>query len=162
VSEIAAAADCFPGQVTYYFRTKEALFVEAACRDLLHAASAVEDAGRRARTPEGWARATVRTALQSPALFTFVEAMLLARRRPELAPQVQRTLERLHAEGERALSETLARHGWQLRAAAWVEARGFWATVIGIAAQRAASGDDFDQASAEVAVLLMLNLYREV
>src|ERR1043166_4730471 len=33
ISDIAAAADAFPSQITYYFRTKEALFVEAACRD---------------------------------------------------------------------------------------------------------------------------------
>ena len=32
ISDIAAAADAFPSQITYYFRTKEALFVEAACR----------------------------------------------------------------------------------------------------------------------------------
>ena len=38
VTAIAGAADAFPSQVTYYFRTKEALFVEAACRDMLHIA----------------------------------------------------------------------------------------------------------------------------
>lgn len=27
ISDIAAAADAFPSQITYYFRTKEALFV---------------------------------------------------------------------------------------------------------------------------------------
>ena len=36
ISDIAAAADAFPSQITYYFRTKEALFVEAACRDMLY------------------------------------------------------------------------------------------------------------------------------
>ncbi|HYI27323.1 MAG TPA: TetR family transcriptional regulator, partial [Bradyrhizobium sp.] len=30
IAAIAAAADAFPSQITYYFRTKEALFVEAA------------------------------------------------------------------------------------------------------------------------------------
>ena len=34
ISDIAAAANAFPSQITYYFRTKEALFVEAACREL--------------------------------------------------------------------------------------------------------------------------------
>src|SRR6266436_4885179 len=29
IADIAAAADAFPSQITYYFRTKEALFVEA-------------------------------------------------------------------------------------------------------------------------------------
>src|SRR5260221_13987685 len=36
ISDIAAAADAFPSQITYYFRTKEALFVESACRDGLY------------------------------------------------------------------------------------------------------------------------------
>ena len=31
ITDIAAAADAFPSQITYYFRTKEALFVECAC-----------------------------------------------------------------------------------------------------------------------------------
>src|SRR5687768_9140570 len=44
VTAIAGAADAFPSQVTYYFRTKEALFVEAACRDMLHIAERVETA----------------------------------------------------------------------------------------------------------------------
>ncbi|WP_163827457.1 helix-turn-helix domain-containing protein, partial [Proteus vulgaris] len=33
ISDIAAAANAFPSQITYYFRTKEALFVECACRE---------------------------------------------------------------------------------------------------------------------------------
>jgi len=32
VSDLALEADVFPSQVTYYFGSKEALFVEAACR----------------------------------------------------------------------------------------------------------------------------------
>ena len=44
ISDIAAAADAFPSQITYYFRTKEALFVEAACRDMLYLARAAEQA----------------------------------------------------------------------------------------------------------------------
>src|SRR5262249_59164474 len=51
VADIAAAADAFPSQITYYFRTKEALFVEAACRDVLYAGSAAEEAAARARAP---------------------------------------------------------------------------------------------------------------
>src|ERR1700710_755200 len=49
ISDVAAAADAFPSQITYYFRTKEALFVEAACRDMLYVASAAGQAGRSAR-----------------------------------------------------------------------------------------------------------------
>src|SRR5919108_1887443 len=51
ISDIAAAADAFPSQITYYFRTKEALFVEAACRDMLYVARAAEQAALTAHTP---------------------------------------------------------------------------------------------------------------
>ena len=60
ISDIAAAADAFPSQITYYFRTKEALFVEAACRDMLYLARAAEQAAlkarRRGNTPARWSR----------------------------------------------------------------------------------------------------------
>src|SRR5215813_10467091 len=52
ITAIAGAADAFPSQVTYYFRSKEAMFVEAACRDMLHIAKRAEDAAARARTPK--------------------------------------------------------------------------------------------------------------
>ena len=42
IADIAEAADAFPSQITYYFRTKEALFVEAACRDVLYVGRAAE------------------------------------------------------------------------------------------------------------------------
>lgn len=42
VSDIALEAGVFPSQLTYYFGSKEALFVEAACRELLVLASEVE------------------------------------------------------------------------------------------------------------------------
>ncbi|MFN5715981.1 MAG: TetR family transcriptional regulator, partial [Bradyrhizobium sp.] len=51
ISDIAAAADAFPSQITYYFRTKEALFVEAASRDMLYLARATEQAALKAHTP---------------------------------------------------------------------------------------------------------------
>ncbi len=53
ISDIAAAADAFPSQITYYFRTKEALFVEAACRDMLYVARAAEQAALQARHAAG-------------------------------------------------------------------------------------------------------------
>src|SRR5213075_1561671 len=59
ISDIAAAADAFPSQITYYFRTKEALFVEAACRDMLYVARAVEQAALKADTPREYTRALV-------------------------------------------------------------------------------------------------------
>jgi AcrR family transcriptional regulator len=159
VAEIAREAGAFPSQITYYFGSKEALFVEAACRDVLYAALEVERAGARARTTRGYVQAIVHTATHAPALPSFIEAMLLARRRPELAPLVERTLERLHTEGARAVQDVLARHGWNLIVAPEVEARAFWATVLGVVLQRVALGEAFDPATAEAAVLLVLNLH---
>jgi AcrR family transcriptional regulator len=158
-ADIAAAAGTFPSQVTYYFGSKEALFVEAACRGVLHAATAVERAGDRTRTPHTYVRAMVDTALASPALLTFVEASLLVRRRQELAPRVRETYARLHAEGERAVVENLVKRGWQIRAHPGEEARGFWAAILGVALENAAAGDAFTRASADAAVQLVLSLY---
>jgi len=158
-AEIAREAGAFPSQVTYYFGGKEALFVEASCRGMLHTAAAVERAGRRSRTPQGYVRACVRTALASPALLNFVEAALLVRRRPDLAPPVRDAFARLYAEGERAVAESLAARGWHIRAAPATEARGFWASTLGIALERAALGEAFDDATADATVQLVLNLY---
>lgn len=61
ISDIAAAADAFPSQITYYFRTKEALFVEAASRDMLYLARATEQAALQARTPRDYTHALAAT-----------------------------------------------------------------------------------------------------
>src|SRR3954465_1139870 len=158
-ADIATAAGTFPSQITYYFGSKEALFVEAACRGVLHAAPDVERAGERTRTPRTYVRAMVHTALASPALLTFVEAALLVRRREALAPRVRETFARLHAEGERAVVENLVKRGWQIRAPPAEEARGFWAAILGVALESAAAGDAFNAASAHAPVQLVLNLY---
>src|SRR5258705_12587076 len=55
ITAIAGAADAFPSQATYYFRTQEALFVEAACRDVLHIAERTEKAAARAANPKAYA-----------------------------------------------------------------------------------------------------------
>src|SRR3954447_213137 len=80
-ADIARAAGAFPSQITYYFGSKEALFVEAACRGVVRAGAEVERAGARRRTPRSYVRAIVATALAAPALLTFVEATLLVRGR---------------------------------------------------------------------------------
>jgi AcrR family transcriptional regulator len=160
-AEIAREAGAFPSQVTYYFGSKEALFVEAACRGMLRAAADVERAGRRTRTPRGYVRAVVRTALESPGLLNFVEAALLVRRRPELAGPVRDAFARLHAEGERAVAESLTARGWEIRAAPAAEARGFWASILGVALERAALGEAFDDRTADATVQLVLNLYTD-
>jgi AcrR family transcriptional regulator len=158
--EIAAVAGVFPSQLGYYFGTKEALFVEAACRDVLHLASDVEQAAATTRTPRTYVRALVQTALASPALLFFAEAVLLVRAHPQLAGRVTDAFERLHREGERAVVDNLVARGWELRATAEAEARGFWAAVLGVALERAAFGAAFVPATAEATVQLVLNLYK--
>lgn len=158
-SDIAREAGVFPSQLGYYFGTKEALFVEAACRDVLHLASEVERAAARTRTPASYVRSLVRTALDSEALLFFAEAVLLVRTRPELAGRVTDAFERLHREGERAVVENLVKRGWRLRASAEAEARGFWAAVLGVALERAAFGAAFRPVTAHATVQLVLNLY---
>ena len=102
VAGIAAAAGAYPSQVTYYFRTKEALFVEAACREVLYVARQAELAAAGAGSGSDYNRRLVETVIGSPGLALFVEALSLTRRRQDLAPLVERTFERLHAEGDRA------------------------------------------------------------
>ncbi len=159
LADIAAEADVFPSQVTYYFGSKEALFVEAACREMLLVAAEVEQHGRRAPTPEAWARTTVKTALGSPGLLMFAEAMLLARRRAELSPKITRTLQRLHSEGERAMQSKVAEGSWHIRTTPAREAQAFWAAVLGVALEQAAAGELATMESAEAVVLLVLNLH---
>jgi AcrR family transcriptional regulator len=142
ITAIASAADAFPSQVTYYFRTKEALFVEAACRDVLHIAERTEKAAARARTPKAYAGALVDGVVGADGLALFVEALTLARQRPDLIPQIARTIERLHVEGARAYAGQMARHGWRTLHAPDVSARRFWAIALGIALEGHATGRD--------------------
>ena len=160
-AEIAREAGAFPSQVTYYFGSKEALFVEAACRAVLHAAAEIERAGASARSPRSYVRAVVDTALADPALLSFVEATVLVRRRPDLAPRVRETFARLHAEGERAIVENLAARGWGIRSEPAAEAHGFWATILGVVLERSAQDGRSSRRSAEAAVALVLSLYTE-
>jgi AcrR family transcriptional regulator len=157
ISEIAQAADCFPSQVTYYFGDKEHLFVEAACRGVLEVRAAIERAARRARTPDGAVRGMVRAATESDAILAFVEAMLLARQRPELSPPIEEAFRLLHAEAERAAEHVLERHGWSTPSGPAVQSRAFWSAIIGLALERAATGAAFDARAAEAAVRSVLS-----
>jgi AcrR family transcriptional regulator len=161
IAEIAVAADCFPSQVTYYFGDKENLFVESACRGVLEVRSAIERAARRARTPDGAVRGMMRAALGSDAILMFVEAMLLARRRDDLAPRIQETFDALHVEAQRAAETVLARHGWTTPAGPAVQSRAFWSAIIGVALERAATGAAFDLRHAEAAVRSVLRFQTE-
>src|SRR5260370_36920392 len=57
IADIAEAADAFPSQITYYFRTKEALFVQAACRDRLCGGSAAEQHSGKPLLPSDYTTA---------------------------------------------------------------------------------------------------------
>lgn len=156
IAQIAEAADCFPSQVTYYFGDKESLFVEASCRDVLNLRDRVEQAARGASTPLDTVRAMVRAATQSEAILGFVEAMLLARRRNDLQPAVSQALEALHARAEHAAAEILAARDWVTPVEPGALSRAFWSAIIGVALERAATGDAFDEAAAEAAVRAVL------
>jgi AcrR family transcriptional regulator len=140
ITDIAAAADAFPSQITYYFRTKEALFVECACRDLLYLARATEQAALQARTPREYTHALAETVTASDSVAFFAEALALTRRRQDLAPLVERTIERLHSEGARAYAGQVARHGWRSLRAPDESSRRFWAVAIGVILEGYAMG----------------------
>lgn len=140
ITDIAAAVDAFPSQITYYFRTKEALFVECACRELLYLARATEQAALKAHTPRDYTRALVETVTASDSIAFFAEALTLTRRRQDLAPLVERTIERLHSEGARAYASQVARHGWRSLRAPDESSRRFWAVAIGVILEGYAMG----------------------
>jgi AcrR family transcriptional regulator len=150
ISDIAAAVNAFPSQITYYFRTKEALFVECACRDLLYLARATEQAALQAQTPGDYTRALAETVTASDSVAFFAEALTLTRRRQDLAPLVERTIERLHSEGARAYAGQVARHGWRSLRAPDESSRRFWAVAIGVILEGYAMGRSPDELCAEM------------
>ncbi|MBR0990481.1 TetR family transcriptional regulator [Bradyrhizobium japonicum] len=150
ITDIAAAADAFPSQITYYFRTKEALFVECACRELLYLARATEQAALKARTPRDYTHALAETVTASDSVAFFAEALTLTRRRQDLAPLVERTIERLHGEGARAYASQVARHGWRSLRAPDESSRRFWAVAIGIILEGYAMGRSPEALCAEM------------
>ncbi len=154
IADIAEAADAFPSQITYYFRTKEALFVEAACRDVLYVGRAAEQHAGKQLSPQAYTRALVESVMGTDAVGFFVEAMTLTRRRQDLAPLVERTVERLHAEGLRAYAAEMAARGWQSRLDPETSARRFWAIAIGVTLEGQAMGRSADQLAAEMLRLL--------
>ena len=154
VAGIAAAAGAYPSQVTYYFRTKEALFVEAACREVLYVARQAELAAAGAASGSDYNRRLVETVIGSPGLALFVEALSLTRRRQDLAPLIERTFERLHAEGDRAYGETRHRRGWPEAESAATVARRFWTLALGVALREGATEATIAEAVEEMTALL--------
>jgi AcrR family transcriptional regulator len=156
VAEIATAAGAYPSQVTYYFRTKEALFVEAACREVLYVARQAETAAAASVSGSDYNRRLVETVIGSPGLALFVEALSLTRRRQDLSPLIERTFERLHAEGDRAYGETRHRRGWAQAESAATVARRFWTLALGIALREGATEASVQEAVEEMVALLRL------
>ncbi|HET9817332.1 MAG TPA: TetR/AcrR family transcriptional regulator C-terminal domain-containing protein [Xanthobacteraceae bacterium] len=154
IADIAAAADAFPSQITYYFRTKEALFVEAACRDVLYVGRAAEQHAGKQLSPSDYTRALVDSVMATDAVGFFVEAMTLTRRRQDLAPLVERTVERLHAEGLRAYAAEMAARGWHSRLDPETSARRFWTIAIGVTLEGQAMGRSPEELAAEMLRLL--------
>jgi AcrR family transcriptional regulator len=150
ISDIAAVADAFPSQITYYFRTKEALFVEAACRDVLYLARAAEQAALKASTPQEYTRALVESVTATDSVAFFAEALTLTRRRQDLAPLVERTVERLQGEGMRAYAGQIERHGWSSLRDPDASSRRFWAVAIGVIVEGYAMGRSAEELCSEM------------
>ena len=150
ISDIAAAANAFPSQITYYFRTKEALFVEAACRDMLYVARAAEQATQSAQSPRDYTRALAASVTATDSVAFFAEALTLTRRRQDLAPLVERTIERLHGEGLRAYSGQIERRGWNTLRDPDATSRRFWAVAIGVMVEGYAMGRSPDELCREM------------
>lgn len=131
VAEIAAAAGAHPNQITYYFGSKDALFVHAAFLGLLREAKRLEPVGLRQRTAASFRVAVARTALALPAVPTATHAMSITRLRPELRPVAQQNLAVLFRRAEFYLSVVLGRRGWVLDRRPDVEVRTFWSAVLG-------------------------------
>ena len=160
VNEVAASAGVFPNQVTYYFGGKDGLFVEVAGRMILEAGLNAETEAREAASVREYNRTLATSVLGAglPAVLAFIEAMLIARRRPDLGAQIKGTLDRLHQEGARASAEITSRKGWSMKTSPEVAARNFWATITGIALQMVASGDTNIAGEIDALALVELNL----
>jgi AcrR family transcriptional regulator len=131
VAEIARAAGAHASQITYYFQSKDALFVHAAFLQLLREAERLEPVGRRQRTPQGFRSALARTALALPAVPLAVQALSITRRRPELRPLAERDLALLFRRAERYLTAVLDQRDWVIDRSPDVETRTFWSAVLG-------------------------------
>jgi hypothetical protein len=76
--------------------------------------------------------------------------LTLTRRRQDLAPLVERTIERLHSEGTRAYASKVERHGWRSLRAPEVSSRRFWAIAVGVMIEGHAMGRSAEDLCAEM------------
>ncbi|GAC54605.1 TetR/AcrR family transcriptional regulator C-terminal domain-containing protein [Gordonia amicalis] len=160
VAQICQRADAYPNQVTYYFGSKEQLFVEVACVGVLRAGRRAEEAAAGTTTVRDYTNTLVGTLLGPCArdVELFTTAMLLTARRTDLREHITDTLRTLHERGEQALMSTLVRTGWKLRAGIDVEAKAFWSAIFGLAVQKAATGADFGYRLEDAVAVIFTNL----
>ncbi|RTQ35592.1 TetR family transcriptional regulator [Variovorax gossypii] len=163
MAAIANQIGGYPNQVTHHFGSKDALFAEASGLAILRAARHAEQAAVHADSIESHARILIASLLGPGAssVMMFAEAMLMARNKAALRPSIQSALDRLHAVGEATLLETLSRHRWKIRTSPEMVTRAFWASVLGLALEKAATGDAFEHQSAEAVALSMMNLNQD-
>lgn len=160
VATISKQIGGFPNQVTHHFGGKDAIFVEASGLAILRAARKAEEAALAADSVESHARLLIASLLGpgAPAVMLFAEAMLLARGKATLRESIRRTLDTMHTVGESTLVQTLARRRWRIRTSPEMVTRAFWASILGLALEKAATGQDFEYESAEAVALSMMNL----
>jgi AcrR family transcriptional regulator len=157
LAQVAQQAGAHASQVSYYFGSKESLFVEVACREVLHAASRAEKAAGKTRTMKAYRDALVREVVPSDGLALFLEALVLCRRQSRqlhLAPLISRTIERLHHEGTRAYVDMCGRRGWPKTEHPEETARRYWSLVFGVSLRDAAMGIAVGATALEVNRLL--------
>jgi AcrR family transcriptional regulator len=131
VAAIASAAQAYPHQITYYFGSKDGLFVHAAFSALLRETGRLESVGLRQRSPGAFRAALARTALALPSVPAAVQAMSIARVRPELQPVAQTYIAVLFRQAEHYLLTLLDRRDWIVQRPPAVEVRTFWSAVLG-------------------------------
>lgn len=160
VAQICRSANAYPNQVTYYFGSKEHLFVEVACAAVLRAGRHAEEAASATTTVGEYTHALIATLLgeQARNVELFTTAMSMASRRNELRPQIAETLADLHRRGAEALMRTLVRTGWELRAPIDVEAKAFWSAIFGLIIQQAAAADELDYSLEDAVTIVFTNL----
>ncbi|MFZ2178080.1 MAG: TetR/AcrR family transcriptional regulator C-terminal domain-containing protein [Rhodococcus sp. (in: high G+C Gram-positive bacteria)] len=160
ITQICAAAGAHPNQVTYYYGSKERLFVEVACAAVLRAGKRAEQDAAGCDTVGEYTEKLVGSLLGpgAPSVELFTEAMLMTGRRGELRDLITDTLRTLHSSGEQALLRTLMRTGWQLRAGIDVESKAFWSAIFGLVIQKSATGETFGYSLEEAVAVIFANL----
>ncbi|WP_159733332.1 TetR/AcrR family transcriptional regulator C-terminal domain-containing protein [Arthrobacter sp. 9V] len=131
VAAIAADAGAFPNQVTYYFGSKDSLFIHAAFLALLHDAERVETVGLSVESPASFRGAMARTVLILPSLPLVVRALAAGTSRPDLSAVVDQHLNLLFRQSERYLTRLLKQRKWELERPLPVETRTFWSAAFG-------------------------------